>query len=342
MSDSGLPVLQAVPFAIRLQREFRGVTVREGMLIEGPSGWGEFAPFDDYDDEAAGRWLASAIEAAFGTWPIGSRRSIRVNAIIPAVTPEVATVLAAEAAGRDGCSTIKVKVTGDLPADEARVAAIRSALDDALGTGVGRIRIDANACWSRAAAIEALRVLAPYGLEYVEQPVAERDDLRAVRAAVDVPIAVDESIRTDRALTRASLAELIELADVAIIKPAPVGGVAAGVRIAEAVGLPVVVSNAMESSIGMCASLALASALDIDRACGLGTGALLASDLTASTLVPVHGAMDVCRLAPDPAALEAARALVTQERADHWSRRLAGAWDSQAVAPWRALLTTSA
>lgn len=342
MSDWGSQSLRAIPFAIRLHREFRGVTVREGMLIEGPSGWGEFAPFHDYDDEAAGRWLAAALEAAFGTWPSGARTSISCNAIIPAVTPEVARVLAAQAAGRDGCSTIKVKVTGDLATDEARVAAIRDALDASLGAGVGLIRIDANGCWSREAALEAITVLSRYGLEYVEQPVESRDDLRAVHAAVDVPIAVDESIRTDRALTPASLRDLVEIADVAIIKPAPVGGVSAGVRIAEAVGLPVVISSSMDSSIGMCASLALASALDVDRACGLGTGALLATDLTVPTLVPIDGAMDVCRLAPDRDALDAARGLVTDERAIFWERRLAGAWDSQAAAPWRALLTSSA
>ena len=333
MSRPGPLSQQAIPFAIRLHREFRGVTVREGVLIHGPSGWGEFAPFDDYDDEAAGRWLGAAIEAAYGSWPQGRRSTIAVNAIIPAVQPEVATQLAHEAVVRDGCTTIKVKVTGDLPGDEARVAAIREALDAALGRGMGLIRIDANACWSPDAAVTALKRLAAYGLEYVEQPCAGRDDLRTVRAAIDVPIAVDESIRTDRTLDAASLRQLAEIADVAIIKPAPVGGVRAAMRVAEALRIPVVISSSMDSSIGLCASLALASALDVDRACGLGTGALLATDLTSASLVPRQGSIDVCRLDPDPGALQSARELVAPERVGFWSQRLERAWNSQSAAP---------
>lgn len=334
MSLPGSLLEGATPFAISLHREFRGVTVREGVLIHGPSGWGEFAPFDDYGDEYCGRWLASALEAAFGNWPKAKRASVNVNAIIPAVSAEVASVLVRDAVINDGCTTIKVKVTGDLPADEARICATRDALDAALGRGVGRIRIDANACWSRQDAVTALKHLAVYGLEYVEQPVESNEDLRAVHAAIDVPIAVDESIRKNKNLDASAMRELIEIADIAIIKPAPVGGVWRAVEIAELVKLPVVVSNGMESSVGLCSALALAAALDIDRACGLGTGKLLATDLIAEPLVPRQGSMKVQRVVPDPEALAAARALLDPARVKFWHARLERAWHSAAAKPW--------
>lgn len=328
-------LLQGVtPFAITLHREFRGVTTREGVLIAGPSGWGEFAPFEDYGNEYAGRWLATALEAAYGQWPQSQREFINVNAIIPGVSGEVAATLVHEAIETDGCTTIKVKVSGELASDEERVAAVRSKLDSALGVGVGKIRIDANACWSVVDAIAALKVLARYGLEYVEQPVESNDQLREVRRAIDVPIAVDESIRKDKNLNAQALRELTQLADVAIIKPAPVGGVNRGVAIAEALSMPIVVSNGMESSIGLCTSLALAGALDIDRACGLGTGKLIAQDLVASPLVPVEGKMKVQRVAPDAQALEAARLRFPDDRVEFWMSRLEQAWHSEAVAPW--------
>ena len=332
----------AIPFAIRLHREFRGVTVREGVLIQGPSGWGEFAPFEDYTDQAASRWLSAALEAAYGSWPAGERSTVKVNAIIPAVTAQVAAQLAGQAVLRDGCTTIKVKITGDADRDEARIAAIRGALDSALGTGMGLIRIDANACWEPQEAIRALGRLAAYGLEYVEQPVAGVEDLRVVRSAVDVPIAVDESIRTDPGVNPRALSELAQIADVAIIKPLPVGGVNRAVQVAELVGLPVVVSNSMDSSVGMCASLALASALDVDRACGLGTGALLASDLVADPLVPERGIMRVQRLAPDEECLAAAGQLLDADRVRFWQDRVMRAWHAGAAQQWEHVLTSSA
>jgi len=257
------------------------------------------------------------------------------------VTAEVAGELATAAVVRDGCTTIKVKITGDLESDEARVAAIRASLDAALAKGKGIIRIDANACWRAHEAIGALRRLADYGLEYVEQPVATREELRLVRASTAVPIAVDESIRTDPGVDPGALSELAELADFAIIKPAPVGGVNRAVRVAELVKLPVVVSNSMDSSVGMCASLALAAALDIDRACGLGTGALLASDLVAAPLIASDGVMRVQRLAPDPAALNQARALLSDDRVQFWRDRVMRAWNAGAAQRWEKVITSS-
>lgn len=316
-------VAASVPFALPLRRRFRGVEVREGVLIEGPSGWGEFAPFDDYSTPAAARWLASALEAAYGSWPAPLRPQVAVNAIVPEVDAASADELTRAAVREHGCRTIKVKVGSVLLADdETRVGAVRGALDALLGPGVGAIRIDANGAWSHDAAVEALRVLTAFGLEYVEQPCRESDDLRRLRTRVDIPIAVDESIRQ----AAGPVTSVADLADVAVLKAAPLGGVAATLRQAEVLDVPVVLSGSLDSSVGIATSLAAAAALPtLDLACGLGTGALLAADLCAP-LVPRDGVLQVLRPEPDAGLLDAARQRLGTERREFWHRRLADAW----------------
>jgi len=326
--DESELVAAAVPFALPMRRSFRGVLVREGMLIQGPSGWGEFAPFDDYDDLLASRWLATALEAAFGSWPAPRRTAIAVNAIIPAVDSDIAAVLVREAVLGHGCSTIKVKVGGSLADDEARVASVRHALDIALGHGRGLIRLDANGAWDLDAAIVALRRLGRYGLEYVEQPCAEVAALRALRSSCDTPIAIDEVIRRapDLQDLGRQAAQLAEIADVAILKPTPMGGIGAALAVAEVLPIPIVVSGAMESSVGLAVPTLLAGVLDLEVACGLGTGTLLAADLVAEPVVPVGGRITAARIAPDLDALLDARSRVSDDRADWWRHRLVRAF----------------
>ena len=312
----------AMPFALPLVRRFRGVDVREGMVISGPSGWGEFAPFDDYDDRASARWLASTIEASHGSWPKARRSSVPVNAIIPAVDSTEAAVLARAARFEHGCTTIKVKVGSGPAPDEARVAAIR----DVLGSQ-GAIRLDANAAWTSDEAIAQLRRLVAYGIEYVEQPCATLEDCAIVRRAVDVPIAVDESLRTSADPHDPRLhAGIREAADVVILKAQPLGGVAACLAIAESVGLPTVVSGSLDSSVGLASGLALAAALETETVSGLGTGALLAEDLIDVPRQPADGAVAVQRVAPDLDRLLAARDRLPEERAQAWFRRLDAAY----------------
>jgi O-succinylbenzoate synthase len=319
----------AVPFALSMRRTFRGLSQREGMVFEGPSGWGEFAPFDDYSDAAASLWLDSAIEAAYGTWPVSLRTSVNVNAILPACSPDDAAALTRIAINDHGCRTIKVKVGGTLAEDEARVASIRDVLDNTLGRGSGSIRIDANAAWDAPAAITALRRLGAYGLEYVEQPCREMDQIREVRSASDVPIAVDETIRmSDDPLALAhDVARIREIADFAILKPSPLGGIAASLRVAEALPVPVIVSSSMDSSVGLAAAVNLAGILGLDAACGLGTGALLSQDLVSTPVIPSAGMIPVRRVAPDGGALAIARAQIGDERAQWWRNRLIRAWE---------------
>lgn len=316
-------LVTAVPFALPLRHPFRGLNVREGVLIEGPAGWGEFAPFDDYSDVGAARWLSSAIEAAFTGWPDPRRTEVAVNAIIPAVAPDDAARLARASVVDLGCRTIKVKVgSDDLSADEQRVGAIRDVLDAVLGSGQGAIRIDANGAWDVRRGKEALRLLSEHGLEYVEQPCASWEEMRELRRLVDVPFAADELIRrADGRVTGIS-----EIADVAVLKPAPLGGAAALLEQAAVLDVPVVVSGSLDSSVGLGTALAAAAALpELPFASGLGTSALFSRDL-APSLVPSAGMISVQRIAPDPQALKEAAERVSEERRAFWRQRVADAW----------------
>jgi len=305
------PHVWSVPMTTR----FRGITVREGVLLEGPGGWGEWSPFLEYDPAVAEPWLRCAEEAAAGDWPAPLRDRVPVNVTVPAVGPERAHDIVA----RSGCRTAKVKVAEpgqDEAEDEARLEAVR----DALGPD-GLVRIDVNGLWDVDTALIRLPVLdrAAGGLEYVEQPVAQVEDLAVVRRRQHVPVAADESIR--RAADPYRVRDL-EAADVAVLKVQPLGGVRACLRIAEDIGLPVVVSSALETSVGIAAGVALAASLpELPHACGLATVALLTDDLAAEPLLPVDGALPVGRPTVDPAAFD--RLAAAPERVAHWEARLA-------------------
>jgi o-succinylbenzoate synthase len=282
-----LDTLSVVQIPMRVR--FRGVTVREAALIRGPKDWGEFAPFPEYDDLESSRWLAGAIEAGWVGWPDPVRAAIAVNATVPAVgADEVAGIL-----GRyDGCMTAKVKVAERgqrLREDLDRVAEVR----DVMGPGA-RIRVDANGGWTVAEAVDALRRLAVYNLEYAEQPCVSVEELASLRVSlahngIDVLVAADESIR--RAWDPMRVARE-EAADVIVVKVAPLGGVRSALAIARECGLPTVVSSALDTSVGIRAGLALAAALpELPFACGLSTVELLAGDVTNDSLVPVVGSI---------------------------------------------------
>jgi o-succinylbenzoate synthase len=306
-----VPAVYRIPLTTR----FRGTTSREGVLLHGPAGWGEFCPFPEYDDAESVPWLAAALEAAEHGWPEPVRDRVPVNAIVPAVGPERAH----ELVRASGCATAKVKVAdapGSLAADVVRVAAVR----DALGPG-GHVRVDANGRWSVDEAVTAVRALdrAAGGLQYVEQPCATVAELAAVRRRVEVPIAADESIRRAEDPLRVAVAGA---ADVAVLKCAPLGGVRRALAVAEACGLPCVVSSALQTSVGLAGELALAGALpQLDLACGLGTGALLAADVVDDPVAPVDGWLPVVRRAPEP--VRAAAVTAPAERAAWWEERLA-------------------
>ena len=305
--DDLLDRLHVVALPMRVR--FRGITMREIALIDGPSGWGEFGAFLEYEPPEAALWLASAIESAYGTRPPVLRDRIRINATVPAVpAAEVSEVLARF----PGSATAKVKVAepGQTLADDvARVNAVRALIPT--------VRVDANGGWTVEQAVAAAAALTADGpLEYIEQPCATVAELAEVRRRIDVPVAADESIRkaTDPlAVMRA------DAADIAVLKVAPLGGVAALLDIAAAIGIPVVISSALDSAVGIGAGLAAAAALPrLDHACGLGTGSLFIEDV--AEIAAVDGFLPVGDIVPDPARLVALAAPAA--RRDWWIARV--------------------
>ncbi len=333
VAPSGLPTLAdlqdaAVVVRLPMRVRFRGLLEREVLLLRGPSGWGEFGPFTEYDDVESARWLAAAVEGAWGQWPAAVRDQVPVNATVPAVpADQVAGVLARF----PGATTAKIKVaeSGQTLADDIeRVAATV----DALGGSAARIRVDANGGWSVAAALEALpRLASAVGsatFEYAEQPCASVEELAQVRAGlaragVAVPVAADESVRKAEDPLRVAVAGA---ADVVVVKVAPLGGVGPALEVARTLGtehgLPVVVSSALDTSIGIGAGLALAAALpELPYACGLATVGLFERDVTGDPLLPVGGAIGVRRGVPDAQRL--ATLAATPQRERWWRERLA-------------------
>jgi O-succinylbenzoate synthase len=319
VTSDGIDFDTARVFAIPMTTKFRGITVREGMVLQGPAGWGEFCPFAEYDDREATSWLATAVEAATIGWPTPRRNRIPINCTVPAVGPQSAH----EIVTASSCDTAKVKVADhpdSLGEDLARVEAVR----DALGRH-GHIRVDANGLWTVDEAVTVIPQLdtAAGGLQYVEQPCRTIDELAAVRRKVTVPIAADESIRRAEDPLRVAVAGA---ADVAVIKCTPLGGVRRALQVAEAAGLPCVVSSALETSVGLAAQLALAAALpELDFACGLGTLSLLRGDIVpaAASLRPVNGYLPVPLAPPTPdSSLLETYELTDRDRVAWWQHRL--------------------
>ncbi|MFC5337231.1 o-succinylbenzoate synthase [Leucobacter denitrificans] len=303
--------------AIPTRTRFRGISVREAVIFEGSSGASEFSPFTEYDDAEASRWLQAAIEFGWGELPELNNDVIAVNATVPAVAAdEVAGVLARF----PGCTTAKVKVAerGQALADDVdRVRAVREELGPE-----GLIRVDANGNWSVDETLEALSALSEFGLDYAEQPCATIDELAEVRAQLGgrVRIAADESVRKAEdplAVARAGAADLL------IVKAQPLGGITSALRIIEEAELPVVVSSALDTSVGISMGLHLAAALPdgaLAGACGLGTVALLEGDIAVDPLLPLNGELSVRRPALNLAALSRYRA--DNERETWWRERI--------------------
>jgi O-succinylbenzoate synthase len=298
-----------------LVTRFRGITVREAALWEGPAGWTEFSPFVEYGDDEAAHWLAATYDFG-GHEPPPSRRSVnsvRVNATIPAVSPDrVADLLASF----PGCRTAKIKVAEpgqNLSDDLARVARVR----EVMGPDA-RLRVDANGGWSLGEARAAAEQLREFSLEYMEQPCASVDELRDLRALdLGIPIAADESIRkaSDPLLVRDRKA-----ADVIVVKAAPLGGISRAIDLVERVGLPAVVSSALETSVGLAMGAFLAAALPDTYDAGLGTASLLAADITREPVIAHNGSIDVRRVVPDKDLL--AKHDAGADRTAWWAERI--------------------
>jgi o-succinylbenzoate synthase len=305
--------------SLPMRTRFRGVVDREVMLFEGPNGWAEWSPFLEYPDEEAAVWLTAAIEFAYGELPPLHRESIPVNATLPAVDPEQIDKVLSKF-GRFSSVKIKVAEPGQTPGQDVdRIVAVRNAYPSA------KIRLDANGGWSPELSFSFIKALSGQGieLEYLEQPCKTVDELARLRQMIadssfNVPIAADESVRkaSDPMAVVAA-----EAADILVLKAAPLGGVGRALAIAEEAGLPVVISSALESSVGLSMGAHLAAALpEVTFDCGLGTASLLAGDVTRAPLMPMDGFVEVRRVEVDQQKLDVFQA--EDHRIDWWIERL--------------------
>jgi O-succinylbenzoate synthase len=303
--------------SIPMLTTFRGLNTRELLIFKGAERWGEFSPFLEYEDSEAATWLKSALSWANNPLPNLVRTKIPINATLPAVAPDqIKTIL--ESFGDFECVKIKVAEKGQSLSDD--IARIRKV--QALYPSV-KMRLDANGGYSLPQALELAKLLAGTNLEYLEQPVATVAELAELRSMIGelglgVKIAADESIR--KAQDPLEVARL-KACDIAVMKVAPMGGLESALEIAELSGLEVVVSSALESSIGISQGLAFAAALpNLNYACGLGTLNLMAGDLVKNPLRTKTGFLEFEVPEIDPEKVNQFRA--DKDREAFWLSRL--------------------
>lgn len=289
--------------ALPTKTNFRGITVREVALFKGEYGWAEFSPFLEYDDAEAAHWLASAIEAATTPRPQLFRTSVAVNGTIPDLNDPAQLKKIVDSF--PGVKTFKIKVGNDLAADLARVNIIRELQPQA------KIRIDVNGLWSVAQAEEFLNSVGD--IEYVEQPCSSIEELRELKSKTSVKIVGDEILR--KAVDPFDI-DLIGAVDYLMLKVQPLGGIKRAHAIAEHHKLPIVVSSALESAVGINYGLTLAASFqELNFDCGLGTGSLLAQDV--AHLPIVDGMIQLTEFEPALDGLD-----VSAERFEWWKNRI--------------------
>jgi len=267
---------------------FRSVTKREVALFKGPNGWGEFSPFLEYEKEEAAFWLGAGIEAAFEEIPLTNRDEIEINATLPSVDTkiDVENILS----WYPGAKVVKIKVGGDLELDIQRI-------ENALAVNPNYlIRLDVNGGWTVSQATESVsRIIERIGIEkfqYIEQPVATLEELRELK--LPIPVVGDEVIRKTEDPFSIDLQGAV---DILMLKVSPLGGIKRAKEIAAHHKLPVVVSSALESAVGISHGIKLAASLpELNYACGLGTGKLLTNDV--AQLPIVDGRIKVTNVNP--------------------------------------------
>ena len=307
MDQSLLETMRVI--ALPTKTNFRGINVREVALFQGEYGWGEFSPFLEYGYEECAPWLASAIEAATNPRPKLYRNSVRVNGTIPALNSPADIERIVDSF--PGVQTFKVKVGDNLTEDIARLAKVRSLRPKA------KLRIDVNGNWSVQEAITNLRAIYENigPLEYAEQPCATVEELRELKEklVVDIRIAGDEVLRKSADPFAVELSGAI---DVLMLRVQPLGGISRAHKLAEHHKLPVVVSSALESAVGINYGLQLAASFpEMNFDCGLGTGSLLAADT--ATLPIVDGEIEITDVEPEFSGYE-----VSPDRYEWWKNRV--------------------
>jgi O-succinylbenzoate synthase len=295
-------------FEVPLTDEFDGVGAYQGMLIEGPQGWGEFSAPRDCDDAWAARWLTAAIEAGTVGWPDPLRGRVPVAVTVPEVGPDRARQIVVDAC----CRTAAVRIGGradSAAADIARLEAVR----DTLGSG-GNIRCTTGVDWDPEATAAVMPALerAARGLEFIQVPGGTPDENSTGRTIFDIPFAIEVTHPAQAAG-----------ADIAVLNVNALGGVRRALRVAEVCGLPCVVTAGLASSVGIAAGLALAGVLpDIGLASELATARLLTGDVVSPgrRLIPVDGYLPVAPMPAAPDTIGLDRCAVTDPVTVTWWR----------------------
>jgi O-succinylbenzoate synthase len=289
--------------ALPMKTSFRGITVREVALIKGEYGWGEFSPFLEYDDAESAPWLASAIEAATQPKPKLYRTEVAVNGTIPATNDK--EELERVVNSFPGVTTFKVKVGSSADEDIARIKALRALRPNA------SFRIDANGSLSVEQAFSLLQLVGD--IEYIEQPCATIEELRELKKQINVKIVGDEVLRKAKDPFAIDLSGAV---DYLMLKVQPLGGIKRAHQLAAHHELPVVVSSALESAVGINYGLTLAASFaDMNFDCGLGTGSLLAKNV--AELPIVDGKIAISDVVPDFEGLD-----VSADRYEWWKNRI--------------------
>lgn len=289
--------------ALPTKTNFRGITTREIALIQGDQGWGEFSPFLEYGHKECVPWLSCAIEAATKPRPILFRNRIAVNGTIPALNgfDELKRIIESF----PGVKTFKVKVGTNRIEDLKRLEVIRSIRPDAV------LRIDVNGLWSVEEAESFLNLVGE--IEYVEQPCKTIEELRELKKRIDIKIVGDEVLRKAENPFDIELAGAI---DYLMLKVQPLGGIQRAHQLAQHHNLPVVVSSALESAVGINYGLVLAASFEnLSFDCGLGTGSLLAKNV--ADLPIFDGMIQISDVKPVLDGLD-----VSAERFDWWKNRI--------------------
>jgi O-succinylbenzoate synthase len=307
MDQSLLETMRVV--ALPTRTNFRGIKVREAAIFKGEYGWGEFSPFLEYSEAECAPWLKCAIEAATKPRPKLFRQSIKVNGTLPALNDpeEIESIVNSF----PGVTTFKVKVGDNLSEDIARLAKVRTLRPEA------KLRIDVNGNWSVADAVTNLRAIYENigPLEYVEQPCATIEELRELKEKlqINIPIAGDEVLRKARDPFAIDLKGAV---DILMLKVQPLGGIERAHKLAEHHKLPVVVSSALESAVGINYGMFLAASFpEMDFDCGLGTGSLLATNI--AELPIIDGQIHIREFEPEFSGHE-----VAPERYEWWKNRV--------------------
>lgn len=150
---------------------------------------------------------------------------------------------------------LKVKV--GTPHDIENLAAVRSAAPHAI------IRVDANAAWTPRQAIRMIREIDQFGIEFVEQPVADHDlaGLRLVRQQSVLPIYADESCIVPADVPR--VADCVDGINIKLMKCGGLYPAVQMVHLARAHNLRVMLGCMIESSVAITAAAHLSTLVDV-------------------------------------------------------------------------------